>query len=45
MTPYMRELIEAGVKDVYAINDGHASTVGAARCAQVVAETIKNTSE
>ena len=45
MTPYMRELIEAGAKDVYAINDGHASTVGAARCAQVLAEAIKKTSE
>ena len=40
MTPYIRELIAAGVKDVYQINDGHNSTIGAQRCAQVVAETI-----
>ena len=40
MTPYMRELIADGIKDVYAINDGHASTIGAARCAQVLAETL-----
>ena len=40
MTPYMRELIADGVKDVYMVNDGHASTIGAARCAQVLAETL-----
>ena len=42
MTPYIRELIEAGVKDVYAINDGHASTIGAACCARVVDERIRD---
>lgn len=40
MTPYIRELIEAGVMDVYAINDGHASTIGAACCARVIAERL-----
>lgn len=40
MTPYIRELVDSGVKDVYAINDGHASTIGAACCARVVAERI-----
>ncbi len=40
MTPYMRELIASGVKDVYQINDGHASTVGAQCCAKVLAERI-----
>lgn len=40
MTPYIRELIEAGVKDVYQINDGHASTIGAACCAKVVANML-----
>lgn len=41
MTPYMRELIADGVQDVYPINDGHASTIGAARCAQVLAEALR----
>ena len=40
MTPYIRELIGAGVQDVYAINDGHASTIGAACCARVIAERL-----
>jgi hypothetical protein len=40
MTPYIRELVGSGIKDVYAINDGHASTIGAACCARVVAERI-----
>lgn len=39
MTPYVRELIGSGVKDVYQINDGHASTVGAALTAKVIYET------
>ena len=43
MTPYIRELVAAGVKDVYQINDGHTSTIGAARCAEVVAEAINKT--
>lgn len=39
MTPYMREIIASGAKDVYQINDGHASTVGAALTAKVLYET------
>lgn len=40
MTPYMRKLIASGVRDVYPVNDGHTSTVGAALCADVVAERL-----
>ena len=40
MTPYIRELIASGVKDVYQVNDGHASTVGAACCAKIVSERL-----
>lgn len=40
MTPYIRELIASGVKDVYQINDGHASTIGARCCAKVLAERM-----
>ncbi len=45
MTPYIREMIADGILDVYAINDGHASTVGAARCAEILAEAIGKTAE
>ena len=41
MTPYLRDLIADGVQDVYMVNDGHASTIGAARCAQVLAEALR----
>lgn len=43
MTPYIRELVAAGVKDVFQVNDGHTSTVGAARTADVLAEAINGT--
>ena len=45
MTPHMRELISEGVKDVYQVNDGHASTIGSSRCAEVVATAIKTASQ
>ena len=41
MTPYIRDLIESGIKDVYQINDGHASTIGAACCAEVIADRLR----
>ena len=44
MTPHIRELVAAGVKDAYQVNDGHTSTVGAARTAEVLADVINGTS-
>ena len=41
MLPYIREMIDDGVKDVYQINDGHASTVGAALCAKVLDKAMR----